>query len=332
MADKKQFLKKFILLISVLALLPVLIKSNYIIQTLIVILLYAYYASSWNIIGGFAGQMSIGHATYVGLGAYITTILFTYHKLSPWIGMIVAALAAGLISLLIGIPTFKLSGIYFTLSTIAVVNVMRLFFLSNSTILGYTTGAAVGFKIKWLGGLMSMQFLEKRCFYYIILVMLAVVILVSQRLATSKTGYYLAAITTNEMAAASLGINVPGYKLRAQFISAFFTALGGAFYAQLYMFIDPTSVFSYDLSVEMTVLAMVGGRGTVFGPVIGALLLIPLKELTRTRLGASFAGLPFVIYGIILMLTVYFMPNGVSSIVSEKLMKKRNGNVMKEAE
>lgn len=326
MANKKDFLKKFILLISVLAVLPLVIKSNYIIQTLIVILLYAYYASSWNIIGGFGGQMSIGHAAYVGLGAYITTVLFTYHKLSPWLGMIVAALVAGGISLLIGIPTFKLNGIYFTLSTIAVVNVMRLFFLSNNKILGYTTGAAVGFKIKWLGGFLSMQFLEKRYFYYIILLMLAVVILVSRKLSTSKTGYYLAAITTNEMAAASLGINVPGYKLRAQFISAFFTALGGAFYAQLYMFIDPASVFSYDLSVEMTVLAMVGGRGTVFGPVIGALLLIPLKELTRTRLGASFAGLPFVIYGIILMLTVYFIPGGVCSIFSNRSAGKQKND------
>lgn len=327
---------KMVAFFAILLALPFVITSNYIIQAMIMLLLYAYWASSWNIIGGFAGQMSIGHSAFTGIGAYVSTVLFMQYGVSPWIGMLAGGLISGIFGVLIGYPTFKLKGVYYTLSTIALVNVLRLLVLSEETILGFKTGAALGLKVPWKGGrFIDMQFLEKRNYYFIILAFLMVILFVSSRVKNSKTGYYLAAITTNENAALSLGINVPYYKLKAQFISAFFTAIGGSFYAQLILFLDPTTIFGYDLSVELTVLAMIGGRGTVYGPLIGAFIMVPIKEITRSALGSKFAGLPLVIYGLALMLTVYFFPQGIDSIsrkwsaskIRKRFVSKADGGI-----
>ena len=302
---------RFIILFLILILLGIFVKSGYLLQSMIMILLYAYWSSSWNIIGGFAGQMSLGHATYIGIGAYVSTVLLIRFGLSPWIGMLIGGLVAGFFGVLMGIPTFRLKGVYYTLSTMALLNTVRLVMASEEYIFGFRTNAALGIKMPWYSGFSAMQFLEKSYYYYIILCMLGLVMFVSSRIKRSRDGYYLAAITTNENAALSLGVNVSYYKLKAQFFSCFFTALGGTFYAQLIMYLDPNRLFGYDLSLELTVLAMIGGRATVFGPVLGALLLVPVSEAARTYLGATNAGLALVVYGVVLMLTVYFMPNGL---------------------
>ena len=312
----KQIMKKpgniFVaVLFLALGIYPVFQSQQFIINSLCLILLYAYWASSWNILGGYTGQMSLGHACFVGLGAYTTAILFTHFDCSPWIGLLVSGLVAGLASLLIGIPCFRLKGSYFTLSTVALCHVVRIIFNTNKTIFGVNTGAALGMKLSWLGGFSAMQFLDKRGFYYVIFGMLIVVLLISNYIKRSKMGYYLAAIRTNQAAAASLGVNVMGMKLKAMFISAFFTAMGGGFYAMFLQYIDPTSVFSYDLSVKIMVLAVVGGSGTLWGPVIGAALLVPIQQILNSRLGASLAGIANVIYGVVLMLVIFYMPKGL---------------------
>lgn len=303
-------------MIILLVALPQFIDNNYILQSFIMVLLFAYWATAWNIIGGFGGQFSLGNATYAGLGAYISSVLLAYYGISPWIGMIIGGLIGGIVGIIIGYPCFRLRGSYFTLSTIALQSVVRLLFVTEDTILGFDTKGALGFSIPWFGGrFRDMQFLSKNFYYYIILFLLFVVLLVSYKIKNSRTGYYLAAINTNQEAADSLGVNVTYYKLRAQFLSAFFTAIGGTFYAQLISYIDPNRVFSHELSVEIAVMAIIGGKGTILGPCIGAILLVPISEVTRSYLGTNYAGLSVVIYGLCLMLTVFYLPAGLEKYV-----------------
>lgn len=312
-------------LLAILLIFPAIVSQQFTINSFCLVFLYAYWASSWNILGGYTGQMSLGHACFVGLGAYTTAVLFSHFNCSPWIGLLVAGLVAGLASLVIGIPCFKLKGSYFTLSTVALCHVFRIVFNTNDTIFGLKTGAAQGMKLSWRGGLAAMQFLDKRSYYYIILGMLLVVMLVSYLIKRSKLGYYLAAIRTNQDAAASLGVNVMGMKLVAMFISAFFTAMGGGLYAMFLQYIDPNSVFAYDLSVKIMVLAVVGGSGTLWGPIVGASLLVPIQQILNSRLGANLAGLALAVYGVVLMLVIYFMPRGLwDSVVkwAHKLFEK----------
>jgi len=166
-----------------------------------------------------------------------------------------------------------------------------------------------------------MQFLEKRYYAFIIIGMLAVVMLVSAYIKRSKTGYYLAAITTNQHAAASLGVDHTYYKLKAQAISCFFTAIGGAFYAMLIMYIEPYRIVGFELSLEIAVMALIGGAGTVFGPVLGAFILVPINEWCRIVLGTRMAGLALVIYGLVLMVVVYFLNRGLLDFIKGLVSK-----------
>ena len=302
-----------VILFIFLLLFPVFQSQQFIINSFCLVFLYAYWASSWNILGGYAGQTSLGHASFVGLGAYVTTILFMEFNCSPWFGLLVAGFVAGRASLVIGIPCFRLKGSYFTLSTVALCHVFRIVFNTNNTLFGFTIGAAQGLKLNWKGGLQWLQFLDKRGYYYIILGMLLLVLLVSHFIKSSKMGFYLAAIRTNQDAAESLGVNVLQMKLIAMFISAFFTAMGGGLYAMFIQYIDPNSVFAYDMSVKIMVLAVVGGNGTLWGPVIGASLLVPIQQILNSRLGARLAGLADAVYGIVLMLVIFYMPSGLKN-------------------
>lgn len=305
-------------LILIVALVPLLIRSGYLMQSIIMVTLYAYWASAWNIIGGYGGQLSIGHATYAGIGAYVTGIMFASYSITPWIGMIVGGFVAGILSMVISYPCFKLRGSYFTLSTVALANVIRIIFLQEDTIFGFQTNGAMGLKIPWTGNsLINLQFIDKRGYFYVIFVMLLIMVFVSWKIKNSKMGYYLAAINTNQNAAASLGVNVQAYKLKAMFISAFATAIGGSFFAMLILFIDPESLLGYNRSVEIMIFSIVGGRGTLFGPILGALLMVPINEISRTYLGTSLAGVSIIIYGLVLMLVVYFIPGGLTSVIEK---------------
>ena len=306
-------------LVLLAILLPIVVKQTYIIQMLIMVLLFTYWSSSWNIIGGLAGQFSLGHGAYIGIGAYVSTVLWIQSGVSPWIGMIIGGIIAGLVSLIIGVPTFRLRGSYFTLATIALLFAIQIFFTTESKILGYETGGAMGLKVPWEGTIGAMEFADKMWYYYLIFAMLIIAILVSKWIVSSKTGYYLAAIKTNQEAADSLGVNITYYKMKAQFISAFLTAAGGTFYAQLVLFIDPSRILGYDLSVQFVFLAVIGGMGTLWGPVIGALLLAPLNSLLNSFLGSQMAGLSIIIYGLVMMLIVYYMPSGIQKYITKAI-------------
>lgn len=321
--------------IALLVMIPQLISSGYTQQSIIMILLYAYWATCWNIVSGFAGSISMGHATYIGIGAYVTTILLRGYEMSPWIGMLVAGLVAGIVSLMIGYPCFKLRGSYFTLSTVALLHVLRLIITSNETLFGFQINGARGLDIPWHGERpWMMHFMDKRWYLYIIMALLVLALFVSHRITRSRMGYYLAAVNTNQEAAASLGVNVTSYKLRVMFISAFLTALGGAFYSQLIIFVDPQRVFGYDLSAEIMFFSVIGGMGTVWGPAIGAILMVPINEFTRVNF-SDLSGLSMFLYGLIFMAVVYFMPTGVYGKIREvagKVKRRADAGQKKAAE
>ena len=165
----KGFFKRnigLILFFAIAAFYPVILSSSYYKQLGVVVLLYAFYASSWNILGGYAGQLSLGHGAYIGVGAYITTVLFSEFNVSPWLGMLISGVIVGMFAVLIGYPCFRLSGVYYSLSTVALVNVMRLFFIAEDTIFGFETGSSLGYKLPWYGeSLVNMEFLDKK--YYL---------------------------------------------------------------------------------------------------------------------------------------------------------------------
>jgi branched-chain amino acid transport system permease protein len=291
---------------TVLARVP---KGEYYLHIMILILMYAYLATAWNILGGFAGQHSLGHSIFLGTGAYASTILFLTWRISPWLGMWVGAVVAALLGWFIGYLCFRygLRGPYFALVTIALAEA-ALYLVTNIKALG----GARGLEIPWVGdSLRYMQFSSKAGYYYIALGLAAAGIVLSAWLNRRRFGYYLVAVRENQEAAQALGVDLLGTKVRALVLSAALTAIGGTLYAQYFTYINPRSVFGEMPSVQILLFAIIGGLGTVWGPTIGALVLVPVAEFIRAQLGGSFAGASLLLYGAILMLVMLFMPRGI---------------------
>ena len=319
------------MLLALFACIPLFVKMGYALQIFVVTLLYASWASAWNIIGGYAGQLALGNGLYIGIGAYVMAALYKFDGITPWVGMLIAGLFAGVLSVIVNFPCFRLRGIYYALSTACFLQVGRTIMIEEEYILGHKTGGAMGIKLSWVGGVINMQFQKMYGYYYLALGLLVTCILVSRLCERSRMGYYLRAINTNQGAAASLGVNVMKYKMYAQFISAFLTAVGGAIYAALLQFVEPNTVLAYNLSTMIVLLVVVGGRGTLWGPVVGAFLMVPMDQILRAKLGGQIAGLSTIIYGLVLMFVVMFLPNGVYHYVAKgvsALMDKINGKKM----
>jgi branched-chain amino acid transport system permease protein len=298
--------------VSFVLILPLVIRNTYYVQVLILGLLFAYLALAWNIIGGMAGQLSFGHAIFFGIGAYTSTILFRDVGLTPWIGMLLGGLLSGLIAMALGYPTFRLRGAYFALATLAFGEIARAFVNNTNFLFGIEIRGSRGILVPLRGQApLAYQFQDKRYFYYIVLLLLVILIYIVYQLKRSKLGLYLSAIGDNEDAAVSLGVNASAAKLKAFLISAFFTAVGGTFYAQLLHFVDAPSVFGGNISLMLVLFATTGGPAYLLGPVVGTLLLMPIAEVTRILLAGRFTGVHMVIYGLILVLVMRFMPRGV---------------------
>ncbi|HWQ80344.1 MAG TPA: branched-chain amino acid ABC transporter permease [Anaerovoracaceae bacterium] len=296
-----------------LALLPFGVRP-YTVNTVILILMYAYFSSAWNIVCGFLGELSMGHSVMVAMGAYTSTMLLMEFGLNPWVGMVAGAVVAGIFGFIIGYPCFKMKGPYFTLTTIAFAELLRTWFVNNETLplIHLNTGGAMGLVLPRSGqGFLFMESSSKTTYYYFIFIMLVLILLVSALIKSSRFGYYLTAIKSDSDAAASLGINVPRMKMYAMIISSVFMGIGGTFFAEYYRYVGPDRVFGLDLSIQFALIALIGGQGTVFGPVIGAFLLIPLSETLSASLGSTMSGLHLFLYGVVMIFVVLFMPKGI---------------------
>lgn len=296
-------MKKPTIYLSVLGLLligaPVVFQDRYSQHVLILVLLYVSLGSAWNILGGFAGQLSLGHAAFFGIGAYTAAVIASKTSFSPWLAIVAGPIFVLPIALVIGWVCFRLRGPYFTLSTIAVGEMVRLVALNWSGL----TGGAVGVVIR--PSIFSGT--SKIPYYYIVLVIALLTVALCNRISRRKLGYYLMAIREDEETAESVGIDATKYKLIALAISASLTAIAGAFYANYFLFVDPTIVLPLALSVEIVLMAIIGGLGTIAGPVLGAVLLKLSSEVFRNE----FAQANLLIYGALLVVVILFMPGGL---------------------
>lgn len=299
--------------LSVIVLLLPQFLSSYRLNLVISILSTAYLAQCWSLMSGFAGQFSFGHAAFYGLGAYTSSMLYADLGVSPWIGMFAGMAAAGLMAAFIGVLSFryKLKGDYFALATLAFAEMLRVIF-NNTEALHAAQGVMITYKKDWR----VMQFAGKSGYLYMAFVMLALITFGMYKLQRSKTGLYFVAIRENEEAAQALGINVFRYKMLALVTSAMCTALAGTFYAQYYKFIDPSIVFGSSVSTDALMPCILGGMGTVFGPILGAVIIEPISELTNAYL-SSFTGMNMVVYGVILVAVIILMPRGVSGLLAD---------------
>jgi branched-chain amino acid transport system permease protein len=307
-----------VLFLVALIIFPQIVKNPFVLHILIMILFYAALGSAWNLIGGFGGQLSLGHAAFFGLGAYSCVLLNLYQGVNPWVGMFVGALITSAFAAAISYPCFRLRGPFFTLATIAFAEVLRILIIYFKD---FTRGS-VGITIPQKMGLENFMFREKAPYLYIVLSFMVGVFLISYWIEKSRFGYHLIALREDEDAAESVGVNTARTKLKAAIVSAALTSLGGVFYAQYILFIEPYSEFSLDLSIQFALVPMIGGMGTSVGPIIGSFVLIPLQELLRAWLGGKYSGLHLVIYGCILMLVVIFMPQGILGLIKEKFFPR----------
>jgi branched-chain amino acid transport system permease protein len=302
-----------LVLAGVIALgLPLAVRSATYLHILVLLYLYAYLTTSWNLVGGFAGVLPLGHAAFVGIGAYTSTVLSLQYGISPWIGMIIGGILATIVGVIIGLPTFKMRGAYFALATIAFAEGIRVIVENIDNLGPFRLNGPRGLQIPPLKtGFLNFMFATKEPYYYIILFMLAGVLLLTYAISRSKLGHYLVAGGEEPEAAMALGVNVARAKLIAMAISSFLTAFAGTFWAQFTLFIHPKSVMSLDISFEIAFIALIGGRGSIAGPVLGALLLRPVSDLSRIYFGAKLPGLHLIIFGVVLILVMLYQPRGL---------------------
>jgi branched-chain amino acid transport system permease protein len=279
----------------------------------ILALMAAQLGVAWNILGGYAGQVSLGHAAFFGIGAYTSTMLLLRFGLTPWLGALGGGAMAVAVGLLIGWPCFRLKGHYFTMATIAVVEIVQTLFNNWEP-----AGAAVGLTIPMdKTGLATLVFDGKLPYYYLALGLLAFSLLVCVAVEKSHIGYYLRAIKDEPDAARSLGVNLTRYKLVALALSSFLCALGGTLYAQKELYIDPASVLSTGLA------AILGGVGTLWGPLVGAIALTAIEEGSRALLGGSGRGTDLIVYASLIIAIAVWQPAGLVGWVHSLQRRRR---------
>lgn len=291
---------------------PLFTDSGVVLNFLIMVLFATLIGQAWNILGGFGGQFSFGHAAFFGTGAYAMAVLQTGFAFNAWLALPLAVACGALVGLVIGALSFRygLRGSYFALVTLAFAEVLRI--LANTFDF---TGAGVGLQLPLLEAADNLQFAGKAGYLYLALSFVALGFMLSWWLRHSRYGAWLMAVRDNEASALALGINALRVKLVAIMLSAALMAAAGAFYLQYFHYIDPHIAYGPAISIEALVAAIVGGLGTVFGPLLGALVLHLLGELTRNLMG-DVPGISLVVYGVVLVLIVMFIPRGLSGLFS----------------
>ncbi|EGO64458.1 branched-chain amino acid ABC transporter permease [Acetonema longum] len=297
-----------------LLLFPQVINQSFYLHLMILVFLYALLGGAWNMIGGYAGQASLGHAVYFAIGAYTSTMMTLEFGINPWIGMLTGAVLAVLVSAALGYPCFRIKGHYFVIATIALGEIAFVLFTNWEWV-----GGAVGKHLPILStNFIDFQFAGKMPYYYVALTLLTLQVAFTYFMEKSHFEYYFQAIRKDEDTARSLGINITRYKMFAMAFSALFMAFGGTFYAQYLLYIDPESVLPMMLSIQVCLIAILGGIGTVFGPVLGAFIMIPLAEFSRAWFGGSGSALDLVMYGLLIMVFAVMKPSGLMGFITGK--------------
>ncbi len=276
----------------------------------VALLLAAISASAWNIVGGYAGQVSVGHAMFFGVGAYAPLLVYSLWKWPPVAGVPLGIALSLALAVIIGVPTLRLRGHYFSMATIAIAELIRIFVGTWDLV-----GAAIGLQGPAVGrGWWDLTFRSELPYYYIFLGLLALLLYVTHAVARSRFGYYLRAIRAGERAARSLGVPVQQTKLKALMLSGAFTTVAGSLYSIKTGFVDPDSGFGILVSVQMVIIAALGGAGTLFGPLVGALILVPAQTATNTWFGGGGTGLTYILYGGIIIVLARFEPGGLHEL------------------
>jgi branched-chain amino acid transport system permease protein len=296
--------------ITVLVALPLFpaLFGSYAITIFTLIFFYGFLGQAWNIVGGYAGQLSAGHAAYLGIGAYTAAMLSVEGGVTPWIGMFVGGALAAVLGSIVGFLGFRfgLRGFYFVLLTVAFAEICRIIVANVDAL-----GGAIGYYISFTGNPRQFQFQDNRAYYYIALGFMLVATGLVAWLQGRRFGVYLAAIREDESACEALGVNTFKYKMLAMMLSSFLTGVGGTFYAFYLFSLNPNTVFGVPLSVEIIIRPIVGGAGTVLGPILGSFILSPLAELARHYFAqGGWTGAHLIVYGALLIAVVLFLPEG----------------------
>ena len=306
-------LPHIVLVVAVLATVPLLTVSTVVLNFLVMALLIALVGQGWNVLAGYGGQYSFGHAAFFGTGAYVTAILQMRYGVNAWIAFALGIAGGALVGAAIGALAFRsgLKGSYFALVTLAFAEVLRIL-ASVAPI----TGAGVGILIALDLRPQAFQFQSRAPFYWIVLALVAIAVLIVRLIERSRFGAWLVAVRENEDAARAVGVDAARVKIAAMTISAAITAAGGGFYAQYFLFIDSGIAYGPWISIEALLAPIVGGIGTVFGPLLGALVVKTLGEIAKLVTGGA-PGLDLVIYGSVLILVVAFAPQGIAGLLTQ---------------
>ena len=305
--------------VAVLILLPAGLNS-YAVSIFTLIFFYAFLGQSWNLVGGYAGQLSAGHAAFVGVGAYTSAVLSINFGLTPWVGMFVGGFLAAALGAVIGFLGFRfgLRGFYFVLLTVAFAEVCRIVASNTEAV-----GGALGLYITFTGNPRHFQFQDPRAHYYVALALMLMATAVAWIVERRRFGIYLGAIREYETAAEAIGVNVFRAKLLAMVLSSFLTGIGGTFYAFYLLSLQPGAVFGIPLSVEIVIRPIVGGAGTLLGPILGSFILTPLGEVSRYYFGqGGYHGAHLIVYGALLIAVVLFLPDGAVPFLARRFRKQ----------
>ena len=295
-----------------------LLKLHFILYLMTLILLYAYLGQCWNILYGYAGQLSFGHAAFLGIGAYVSSILLIRFGISPWIGMIVGGAICALFAFFMSFPLLKLRGAYFALATLGMAEVVRLIVLR----LDFITGGGRGLLLPVVTSPWLLLFGDIWHWFLTALGMNLALLYISYRIEGSKLGMAFRAIKQDEEASSSVGVDVFKYKMIALLLSASLTGIGGTFYAQLVGYIRPDIILTTERSDEIVVVAVIGGIGTLWGPMLGSAILLSIRQLIYSLLGGTYMGVHLIVYGILIMIIIIFAPEGLYPTIKKRLMRE----------
>lgn len=303
-----------IIALLILIVVPLIFDNAFYMDMIINIFLWAFLAGAWNLTAGYGGLLSIGHAAFFGIGAYTSTILFVNFGLSPWIGMLIGGILASITGIALGYITIRLQGPFFSLATMAFGEIMIIVAVN----LKHLTNGSQGITIPFEPSFVNFMFRGKVEYFYIGLALCLIPVLIAKYLERSKLGYYLMAIRENEAAARSLGVGSVKVKLVVTAIGAFLTAVAGTYYAQYMEFIEPYYIFSVGISVQIALMAIIGGMGTPYGPILGAILISVTSTYLRSVLGSAQTGVHMIVYGLVLVIIVILVPSGLISLMKRK--------------